>query len=122
MNKKLKAFADEMIKEIKNLKDLTKKEIPEVAKEYIKFNKTISLIGGILFAIVAMVGGYIIVCGFSYIPTHEYDDAKTGYYMVGGLISAIGIFASIANLYNYLQFLYMPRRKAIEAITSLFGE
>lgn len=51
MKQKLEALAEEMILEVKNLKDLAKEELPEVAKEYIRFQYVSSLVFASLFAL-----------------------------------------------------------------------
>lgn len=54
---KLEGFTSEMLTEIKNLKDLTKEELPLIAQEYIFANKVSAIVGlsvaGLLMIIAA---------------------------------------------------------------------
>ncbi len=120
MKKKLEALAEEMINEIKDLKDLTKKEIPEVAKEYVNFNLTTSLIFGTLASLMFITGTSFWIYGLTHGGDMNNNSTETGFMFGGFLMLLVGGGLSGLFWYTYLEFKLMPRRKAIEAITELF--
>lgn len=102
MNKQLQKLTEEMVNEIKNLKDFTKAELPEIAKEYIRYNLIVSMMLGIVFGMFTLLGIILMIYGWSITPVN-YQDINAPC----GLGSAMSIFAGIGasiNLHNYLQF------------------
>lgn len=121
MKAQLEELAKEMIEEIKNLKDLTKENLPEVAKEYVRFNIILSLIGFTSSGFVVLVGLVMFVYGLSQEGyTNNSPDSATAYFAFGGLVALIGIIVGLINFVNYLGFKLQPRSKAIKGITSVF--
>lgn len=120
-NDKLKEFSEEMLKEIKDLKDLTKEELPKVAQEYIFYKKATSLLNlifcSVLLLSVILAGIYLVFGNFN----DEDFVKKTGlaaYCLITGIISIIGFSCSLDEV---LSVFLQPRRTAIYAITSLFN-
>lgn len=120
MNKQ--AFMEEMLKEIKDLKDLTKEELPLIAKEYIRVNKIIHGIGVGLGGIATLAGLAILFVAVTHVPDDRWDDTKTCCYLLGGFLSAGGLTISLYNTVALLSILLQPRRTAIEAVTSLLKD
>lgn len=117
---KLKDFTDEMLNEIKDLKDLTKEELPQIAREYINYLK----ISNVLYLISCLFLFYTVVeaglYGFygDHIQFSPIQLFIVLYCIIVGLFSIITIINSMDNILNvFLQ----PRRTAIIAITSLFS-
>ena len=113
MKEQLEKLGLEMIQEIKDLKDLAKGELPEVAKEYVNYLKVSSLLGFIFFGALALGSAYLMLLG--YFSPKSFDD-KT----FGGMIGVF-LFSIPALVYfgNYLEVKMQPRRMAIKAITEL---
>lgn len=114
MNKKYEEFADEMLKEVTDIKDLTKKELPLIAQEYIQYNIIISSIGMIVFSMCSLFGIGLIRYGMS----QSSGDAHDVPIIFGGL-ACLAVLGIIGTTMNYLKFKFQPRRMAIYAITSL---
>lgn len=118
MNKE--EMIQEMLKEIKDLKDLAKSELPIVSREYINANKVrtyASVLFGLALLIVSILLGFY--CGT------DMDSSRPLQFFAGlgclifGVTSSFMIICSIGTLIDlYLQ----PRRMAIKAVTSLFKE
>lgn len=120
LKNQLESLAQEMIKEIKDLKDLTKENLPEVAKEYVRYNTALYLAGTVGFGIVFVLGVASAVYGFAHEGySHESPDSATAFFMFGLVATLVGFIAGICNFSCYLSFKLQPRRKAIEGITSL---
>lgn len=119
MKEQLLNLAEEMVKDIKDLKDLTKQELPELAKEYIKFNLTYAKVMSIISFFLLILT--VIICTIGYINVHKFDD-KAGFVLLGSVFSALCLIAIFINITNYLKFKCQPRRSAIEAITSLLKD
>lgn len=118
MNKKFEKFADEMLKEVKDLKDLTKKELPIVAQEYVRYNKISSLVGVLFTGSIFAVSAWSVYHGATSDFGHR-DDGR-GYILVGGIFGLLSGIAFMCCSDQYLSFKFQPRRMAIYAITSLF--
>lgn len=121
MKEQLEVLAKEMITEIKNIKDLAKEELPLVAKEYVEYNIKTSFIGAIITGVVsllsiAMLIGVLIV----YLKSGTFYEVLFPISLVGTIGLIIGGISCCVNVSQYLEFKLQPRRKAIEAITSLF--
>jgi len=119
---KFEKFADEMLQEVKNLKDLTKKELPVVAQEYVRYNVISGLISMIFTGLIFGLSAYSLYHGLT-LPSHDangHSQEPIGWVFWGlifGVVSGIGLLCSVEQ---YLSFKFQPRRKAIYAITSLF--
>jgi hypothetical protein len=121
MKKQLDALAEEMITEIKDLKDLAKKELPEVAKEYIRFKVILNLVGIFIFGLLFLLSVCAALYGYynkGY--THSAEDIYTVSFALGIFGVCISPMLCIANIVEYLKFKLQPRRMAIEAVTTLF--
>jgi uncharacterized membrane protein YukC len=117
----MESLAEEMIQEVKDLKDLTKEELPEVAKEYVRYNTILHLVGMLGFGLLAVVGIAFSVYGVMHEGwTHESLDSATLALTFGGFAILIGGIVSLINFTMYLDFKLQPRRNAIKGITSLF--
>lgn len=113
-------LAEDMISEIKNLKDLTKQELPEIAKEYIKYHQVFYLSGFLLF----LLGIPLSIIAWKYGSDHGGNingraNCETFIMVVGFRAIPICVIGLLINGYSFLEYKFMPRRKAIEAITSL---
>lgn len=114
MKEQLEKLAQEMIGEIKELKDLTKKELPVIAKEYLAYCE-FSYALWLAFTGIAMDASI-------YFLTSELLNAKSDPFIIAGCVLGIVIFG-ISTLYNidsWASLRLQPRRHAIQAITSLF--
>lgn len=110
---------NELMSEVKSLKDLAKEELPEVAKEYIlatKIQATFYLLLGLFIIFTASVLAFK---GYNYIPENSYDDGRVGLWVGSGILTLLGGMLSLASIENLINVFYQPRRTAIEAITSL---
>lgn len=114
MKEQLEKLGLEMIQEIKDLKDLAKGELPEVAKEYVKYIEISSLIYMIVFGLITLI--MIAGCVYTSIHGEEYSLAPllTG---IGGLLGGIPMFLAFND---YLEAKLTPKRTAIKSITNLF--
>ena len=114
MNKE--AFIEEMLQEVKNLKDLAKDELPIVAKEYIKYNTMVATLG----ITISLILG--ISCIVLFLLAHFSDPSSDKYILFSvcsGLTGMLSFLFMLCNLPEYLTFKFQPRRMAIKAITSL---
>ena len=117
--KKRKAeFLEEMLQEVKNLKDLAKEELPVVAKEYILANK-VQAYSGLAIALVLLSVAAFSGHQLMTLELERYSDAKFGYALLGGLTGIIGFILAMCNVSSLLDLYLQPRRMAIKAITSL---
>lgn len=118
MKEQLDALAKEMIAEVKNLKDLTKENLPLVAKEYVAFNEVSAILGAVLSLLVFAPSCVGIIHG---ILNDKMGDRTVG--AVQGLSlfgMLIGGFFLLVNIYSYLSFKFQPRTKAIEGVVNAF--
>lgn len=114
----LKSLSTEMVQEIKNLKDLTKETLPEVAKEYVKFNMVLHLFGLIFFGIGTLIGTGIIIHG---LLNNLYTERNYGFLQMSAVfVVPISGFFTLYNLISLLSFYFQPRTKAIEGVVKLF--
>ena len=112
----------EMLTEIKNLKDLTKEELPLIAQEYIHANRVSCALGVGLGLSMLLLAGAIAVLGFLHVPNPDrYDDVRFGCSLAGLLLGAVGFVTAVLNVSHAVDFYLQPRRMAIKAITSLMG-
>lgn len=114
MKKQLEDLAQEMILEVKNLKDFAKVEMPEVVKEYIRYN-IINDLMWFSFWLCVTIGLFIT----AYIGRSSHDDTFSLTTIICLTSSLLSILFSGICLDSFLSFKLQPRRKAIEAITSL---
>lgn len=118
---KTDAFIEEMLEEVKNLKDLAKEELPEIVKEYIFAQKVQNWLGlGVglfLLTICASSGLYATLHEFS----DKYDDTKFALFMISLLSGIVGAIFTAGCISDLINFYLQPRRMAIKAITSLKG-
>jgi hypothetical protein len=119
MNKdKLNAFVEEMVQEVKDLKDLTKEELPLIAKEYIAYLKFITMLQLIVYSLImfsAVATGLYAAFG----TFEKYDDLRMGlgfYTFIAGIVSFGGLAFTVESLTSLI---LQPKRTAIYAITSL---
>ena len=115
------AFIEEMLQEVKSIKDLAKEELPAIAKEYVRA-KIVMYGVGIMLSLVAITIG--ISCGLyallhTFPETYNGHDNQMGISAVGLITGAVGCVFCACNLYSFLEFKLQPRRMAIKAITSL---
>ena len=118
MKEHLQSLVIEMVNEIKSLKDLTKETLPEVAKEYIRYNTVTSLVFLFLSVLLAIASIVAIVVG--HYTRDVTPDSLILCFGVSGLI--VSVLAIFINANNYMSFVLQPRRKAIEAIISLMKD
>lgn len=109
-------FVEEMLKEVKDLKDLSKEQVPLVAQEYINYHMAMHLLGIILFGIMFLIGLGLLFVGIFVAKTH---DDQFGFELLGGILGGLGFMIMMCNVVDYLKFKLQPRRMAIMAITSL---
>lgn len=119
-SEKIKNFSEEMLNEIKNLKDLTKEELPLIVKEYINYLKVIGIIYltvGVFLLYSAIEAGLYVTYG----EFEKYSDFRlilSLYCLIAGIL---GFLIIAINLDSLLKVFLQPRRTAIKAITSLFN-
>lgn len=118
MKEKLEELAQELIKEVRDVKDLTKKELPEIAKEYITYNitfsKVVTIVSGVVL-ILSLIGAILAIFVL------RSDSFAVGVGMLSFLTGMFSFFAFCSEYTSYLSFKMQPRRMAIKAITSLFN-
>jgi len=120
-NKKLQSLANEMVDEIKNLKDLTKKELPAIAKEYITYLKVTAVIQLIISGALILLGTECVL-QVLYGTFETYHEEKVITFALGGLCLGVpGLIAFFCNLDTLISVALQPKRTAIKAITSLFN-
>lgn len=117
MKDQLEALAQEMIKEVRDLKDLTKKELPEIAKEYISYNMTMSVIGMIICGVVLVLS--LIGVAVAFFVLEMGSGAFVATLLLSVIFSMVSFIIMCTSLCNYLDFKLQPRRMSIKAITSL---
>lgn len=116
---KLDKLAEEMIDEVKDLKNLTKENLPEVAKEYIKYNLIKSGISFFIFGLIFILGLIGTIQG---ILNDKFLDKNIGSIEVFSLLFVIiGGVISITEIITFLQFYLQPKSKAIEGVIKLFS-
>lgn len=115
MNKE--QLIEEMLNEVKSLKDLAKEEMPLMVKEYIFANKVRGVFGlcsGLLLLAAS-------ICSIAY--GHEESGRITGTQMVCLLTGSLGLLGAIIMVFGYtyelIDFYLQPRRMAVKAITEL---
>lgn len=115
---KLEDFANEMLTEIKDIKDLAKEELPLVAKEYVRY-QTISNLMSIGFCLVVLL-----ICAIStYITIGSANTNVQFVFGVGAVTSGIiGAVSLAICVDNYIYVKLQPRRVAIKAITTLINK
>lgn len=121
MKDQLESLMNEMVDEIKNIKDLTKSELPELVKEYTRFNVGMSVLGMTVSAVLFLSCIVVIVCTKSL----DLDGPATLLGVATFLVYFIAVLLPViflVNLHSYFEYKLQPRRKAIEAITSLVRE
>ncbi len=115
------ALLEEMLQEVKNLKDLTKEELPLIAKEYIHANLIGSLfvmgVSGVMLVISLVCGLYSMFGTF-----HENSGPEVLSVVVAICGSVVGFILMGIGTTSYIDFKLQPRRMAIKAITSLIKE
>lgn len=119
--KQLDNLAQEMLKEVKNIKDFAKEEIPIVAKEYVNY---LTITSG-TFLIVSILGmgisGYVLSHGIAgMLSDKRMSDSQMVATLLGGIGLLISFIGTCVNGDAYMQVKLQPRRTAIKAITSLF--
>lgn len=110
------AFLSEMLEEVKNLKDLAKGEMPEVAKEYIlanKINNILSLTLGLLLFITSVFALHFTVY------SESTGNLGFGVGMVGSCVGLLGFLIISCSISSLIDLYFQPRRMAIKAVTSL---
>lgn len=123
MTDQMKELMNEMVQEVKSLKDLTKKELPEIAKEFIAYKIMEYFVYSIVTFVVFLIGVYLIQCGLSHSELNEYGMHSGDYYfqiVLGSVLSILFSMFFVCNFLGILEYKYQPRRMAIKAITSLF--
>lgn len=114
---KLDDFVQEMLSEIKDLKDLAKGELPEIAKEYIRAHIILHGLGVALGAFLIMIA---ISCGIYALHLEKMSSDQEMVLALTGLFTGLpGVVMTSINLCELLNFYLQPRRMAIKAITSL---
>lgn len=118
LKKKKVEFIEEMLQEVKNLKDLAKEEMPIVVKEYILTNKVQAFVGLAISIVLLSLAGFSL---FQLLTTEfeRFSDAKFGYSLMGSISGVMGFVISLCNGSRLLDLYLQPRRMAIKAITSL---
>lgn len=113
MNKE--AFIEEMLQEVKNLKDLAKDELPIVVKEYIRYNIISSVIGLILSGALLTLAA---ICDV--IAWHSPNECVQCLCSIAAALSGtVGTILGLCSGDTFLACKLQPRRMAIKAITSL---
>lgn len=117
---KKEELLEEMLNEVKDIKDFAKEEIPFVAKEYIfaqKVQNYFALIVGLAMLMAASTGALY----RSGVLTEKVSD---GWGLVVGIASIlffiVGGVATQCAISELIDLHLQPRRMAIKAITSLF--
>jgi hypothetical protein len=119
MKEQLESLANEMIQEIKNLKDLTKETLPIVAKEYIHYNMTMAAIGLIVFGLFFLVGlaGLIYSASINALIDKNFGPLQ----LVSTILFMFGTCFGIGSFITLVSFYMQPRLKAIEGVVKTFG-
>ena len=117
MNKEI--LFEEMLQEVKNLKDLTKEQLPLVAQEYIKYNTMVAILGITISLILGVSCIVLFLLAHFNVPDSDNQILLSVCSWVSGILSFLFMFC---NLPEYLIFKFQPRRMAIKAITSLHRE
>lgn len=118
LNNAKEEFLEEMLREVKSLKDVAKEELPLLAKEYIYANKVqIWMLLGVsmLLLIMAAAGTAYLVLG----EFEKYDNAISAILCIVLTTGAAGLVLLFFSISELLDFYLQPRRMAIIAITSL---
>jgi len=118
MKEQLNNLTEEMVKEIKNLKDLTKETLPIVADEYIKFNILMNNISMIFFGLILLIG----LCGTTYsIINGLFTNKDFSVIQLFSIFSlAIGLIIFPSCVYDYFKFKLQPRTVAIQGVIKAF--
>lgn len=118
MKEQLESLAQEMVKDIKDLKELTRETLPEVAKEYIDYNMTMATVGFVFFGVVFMLGCFGVIHG---LMNDKFYDRNIGPVQVASMFAFLGGAGfSLLNLVSFIQFYLQPRSKAIEGVVKAF--
>ena len=115
MKEQLESLANEMISEVKNLKDLTKENLPLIAQEYVKYGQIISLVNTVQAVVVSMLGVYF---GLYLKDTPTISNLILGILGVGFCL--FGALTASAHFDEYLSFKLKPRSKAIQGVIKAF--
>lgn len=113
----LAALADELVSEIRNVKDLTKENLPLVAKEYVAYQKTVAVFDTIVMGSILIVSAIGISRVLGVEQFKSFDFFIAGSSVVG---SVAGFFGTVCSAQEYLSFKMQPRLKAIEGVVKLF--
>jgi hypothetical protein len=116
---KLEELTSEMLTEIKDLKDLTKQELPLIVKEYIRAEKVVATIGLAIGGAFFLVSAFLIYKGVTFIERNNYSHDAFGWYASAAVTLFAAFLFTLINGLNLLAVVMQPRRTAIKAITSL---
>lgn len=115
---KVDEFINDLLAEVKDLKDLAKEQLPLVAQEYIEVNKKKMIVGlsvGASLLLLSLSSGLYAYFGkFS-----EFSTKPLLFVLLAALSGLIGTILTFSSLDTFIDFKYQPRRMAIKAITSL---
>lgn len=115
MNKE--ALIEEMLNEVKNLKDLAKDELPLVAKEYLLNQKIQGYIGLSIGMVILLVGAA--AGAYAALGTFHHSEDAVSYALSGMIGGLVGFVMTLCNGSSLMDVYLQPRRMAIKAITSL---
>jgi uncharacterized membrane protein YesL len=120
MKDKLNELAEEMLKEVKDLKDLTKKELPEVAKEYVNYFLYSNIVG-LFYAVILCL---LSTSSFYYLffVVEKLSEKEQVLAVLTCIIIMPSFFLLWACTENILAAVVCPKRKAIEGILNLFNK
>lgn len=124
MKEQLEQLVEDMLKEVRNSVDFAKAELPEVAKEYMRYKTVMALFSMGISVLVFLLG----VAGVTYSFMHGFDlnathaDSNLGCsFIFGSVAIGIGPIMFLCFFSEYLKFKLQPRRMSIEAVTSLIN-
>jgi len=111
---KSEQFAEEMLEEIENFKDLTKEELPVIAKEYLQYkivNSILGIISGSVLLILSAI--VIIIC---------VNNGRPVGITIGLGVGFTGFCITVLSIDTLLRVILQPHRMAIDSIISLIGK
>lgn len=110
-------FIEEMLEEVKSFKDLTKEELPLIAKEHIKANIVKSIFDlsfGLLLVTISGILGYHL-----YFKEIIYSDVKLSFGIISGILAIFGPIITMCSLSNLMDYYLQPKLMAIKGILNL---